>query len=1108
MTDPSPSVPDQPLAGLLELTPAGTIRRANGDAACLLGADPGCLPGGAFVDYLPADSPLRADLAKMARGEREVARREERISGGPGAAVWVEVSAALLTDAEGAPERISAVLGNTTARRGSEARDYYEEMFRKNTAPKLLIDPETGFIADANPAALAFYGYTIEDIRQRRIQDINQLSEEEVRTEWDKARREERRYFEFRHRLADGGIRDVKVYSGPIEIGGRQYLHSIIHDVTESRRYQQSLERYKALFDTLPVGVYRNEAGSQGYFSEVNPAMARIFGAESPEELLRHPTANLYRDPAERQRFSDDLLDRGAVHQREVALRTLDGRPIWAAITALVQDSGEGDPVFDGIVEDITERKATEQERDRLVAIIESTPDLVGMADGEGRPFYHNPAFRKLLADRVSTGSLPDSVAAFHPAWAQRKLAEEAFPRARETGIWQGETALLGPTGEEVPVSQIVLAHQDETGAVVRYSTIMRDLSPIKEAEHFNRQLLDSLTAGVFGIDVQGRFTFLNAAAVGLFGFQDEAAVLGKDSHALTHHSFPDGSPYPADACPILQVLTTGEPLGAWEDWFWCADGSAFPVEVFAAPMRDAAGNVEGAVVSFQDISERLRAEATRNQLVEVLEATPDFVSFARPDGTILYINQGGRQILGLPPSSGYWGDDVPADVQAGEIAGRWGHPDWAARRISEEGIPTAMAEGYWEGESALLDVEGHEIPMSQVIIAHRSADGEVERLSTIMRDIGDRVRLEEALREERDLVQAILEGLPGVFYLLDKRGNFTRWSRDMELVTGLDSEQLGAAHFTELFGDEDQDRIAEAIGRVFSEGEVTIEAGLRTIDGSYTPYFLSGHRVELGGAPFLTGLGLDISDRVRLESELRATNQALEHSNSELEQFAYAVSHDLQEPLRIINSYLGLLQRRYGDRLDDKAGHYIATTTEAAGRMSRMIQDLLEYSRVKRLGEDMEPVDLDEVLEEALANLQQAREEAGATMEADELPTVSGDQGQLVRLFQNLLSNAFKYRRPGVPSSIAVRLKKRDGAWELSVADNGIGIDPSQAGRVFQVFQRLHTRDEYEGTGAGLALAKRIVERHGGTIWVESAGEGQGSTFRFTLPVAEDAER
>ena len=255
----------------------------------------------------------------------------------------------------------------------------------------------------------------------------------------------------------------------------------------------------------------------------------------------------------------------------------------------------------------------------------------------------------------------------------------------------------------------------------------------------------------------------------------------------------------------------------------------------------------------------------------------------------------------------------------------------------------------------------------------------------------------------------------------------------------------------------------------------------------------------EISGA-FYTAI--DISDRKRAEEQLAQHAEQLKKSNRELEQFAYVASHDLQEPLRMVASYLQLLQRRYEDQLDEKANRFIEYAVDGAARMKRLINDLLAFSRVGTHGKPLEPTSLDAALKMALRNLELASEDAGAviTRPASALPVVLGDAGQLEQLFQNLLSNALKFCSDAAPQ-VNITLERQDGQHVIAISDNGIGIAPEHFERIFAIFQRLHSIDQYAGTGIGLAVCKKIVERHQGSIWVESK-PGEGSTFFFSLPI------
>lgn len=245
----------------------------------------------------------------------------------------------------------------------------------------------------------------------------------------------------------------------------------------------------------------------------------------------------------------------------------------------------------------------------------------------------------------------------------------------------------------------------------------------------------------------------------------------------------------------------------------------------------------------------------------------------------------------------------------------------------------------------------------------------------------------------------------------------------------------------------------------------------------------------------------------VREHRDLRRTRQALEESvaelersNADLQQFAYVASHDLQEPLRMVASYTQLLARRYKGRLDSDADEFIGYAVDGATRMQRLINDLLAYSRVKTQGKAFTPTNCDRIVDEVLDNLRALVEGSHAVVDREPLPTIMADERQLGQLFQNLVSNAIKFRGEH-PPRVHLSAERKDGAWLFSVRDNGIGIDPQYADRIFVLFQRLHNRSEYPGTGIGLAICKKVVERHGGRIWVESQ-LGKGATFYFTIPL------
>jgi light-regulated signal transduction histidine kinase (bacteriophytochrome) len=243
-----------------------------------------------------------------------------------------------------------------------------------------------------------------------------------------------------------------------------------------------------------------------------------------------------------------------------------------------------------------------------------------------------------------------------------------------------------------------------------------------------------------------------------------------------------------------------------------------------------------------------------------------------------------------------------------------------------------------------------------------------------------------------------------------------------------------------------------------------------------------------------------DITDRKQAEEALERKTEELERSNRELQMFAYVTSHDLQEPLRGIASFTQLLAKRYGKDLDSEAQEFMKFITDGTTRMQQLIHDLLAFSRVQTRGEPFSPVDINNVLEEVKVNLRVAIEETGAVLTTDPLPVITADRTQIIQVFQNLIQNAIKFRKKDETPRVHVTAERNGDEWVFSVRDNGIGIEPQYFEKIFVIFQQLHSKGEYPGTGIGLAIAKRIIERHGGRIWVESE-PGRGSTFSFTIP-------
>ena len=511
---------------------------------------------------------------------------------------------------------------------------------------------------------------------------------------------------------------------------------------------------------------------------------------------------------------------------------------------------------------------------------------------------------------------------------------------------------------------------------------------------------------------------------------------------------------------------------------------------------RDAGGTPLYEVAVYDDITARKRAEAALREGEEryrrTFELAGSGLAHVSLEGRFLRVNPRLCEMLGYTP-------DELVTLSVKDVS-------HAEDRDAADGPRARVISGELDSvrlEKRYLRKDGAVVWASVIIALERDAAGRPLYAISVLDDITARKRIEAALRDSEAMFRSTFELAASGIAHVGLDGRFLRVNRQLCGILRYREDELIGRSVKAVSHPDDRD-VTDAQRARVRAGEarsVRFEKRYLRKDGStvWVSLGVALLRDELGTPRYEIAMFDDITERKQAEAALREAHEELKRSNAELEQFAYVASHDLQEPLRMVSSYTQLLVRRYGEKLDADAKEFMGFIVDGAARMKQLIEDLLAYSRVGSKGKDFKRVELDRPLRRALANLKAALAEAGAEVTHDALPALEADEAQLAQLFQNLIGNALKFRAARAPR-IHVGVAEHPGCIEIAVRDNGIGIEPQYFERIFMVFQRLHSKGEYPGTGIGLAICKKVVERHGGQIRVEST-PGEGSAFIFTLP-------
>lgn len=668
---------------------------------------------------------------------------------------------------------------------------------------------------------------------------------------------------------------------------------------------------------------------------------------------------------------------------------------------------------------------------------------------------------------------------------------------------YQMEKRYLHKDGHLIWALLAVSAVYKSDGQVDYFISQIQDISEQKRAherlfksEALFQSAFDNSGTGMALVNVTGRYKKVNQALCNLLGYE-ASELLNMSFQDITH---PEDLVFEEAKLSLMQG--NQQPDFQREKRFLRKNGQYLWVLLSVSKVFDSEGNIDYYYNQIHDIHQRKEAELALEKSEALFRSAFDDaaigMALVSPSSQWQKVNQGLCNLLG-------YSEEVLLSKRFQDIT----HPDDLEKDVTLfEQASTGQIDSF-VFEKRFLHALGHAVWVLLNVTPVRTVRGELLYFLNQIVDISERKKAEFDLSQSELRFRTILNTITEGVVVQNQKGEIISCNPRAEVILGLSIDQMmGRSSLDPLW------RAIHEDGSAFPGDDHFAMRTLKT--GKPSSGIMGVHKPEgtlswllVNANPFTYTAQHDIENVVTSFTditELKSTAQLLkdraeklERSNRDLQDFAYVASHDLQEPLRMVSSYVQLLAKRYKDKLDDDAHEFIDFAVDGSKRMQQLINDLLEYSRVETQGESFSRVSSQEILNDVLANLRFAIQDSNALVTHDSLPFIYADRGQMIRLFQNLISNAIKFRGNQRPI-IHIALTEQTNVWQFKISDNGIGIDQENLEGIYTLFRRLHTREQYKGTGIGLAVCRRIVERHGGTIWTESE-QGKGSSFLFTLP-------
>lgn len=879
-------------------------------------------------------------------------------------------------------------------------------------------------------------------------------------------------------------------------------LTSTLRALLRLRQRPESLQR---LVESNIVGI---ATADEDHVIDANGVFLEILGY-SREEMLRGevdwmkatPPEHLSRDMT----ALEQLHTRGACDPFEKEYIRRNGARVPVLVGGVVV-AREPKLQWISFAVDLSPQKLAQQlaaaSEARFRSLAESLPNLVWEIAPSGVLLFLNRRLREFLGPNRPAGKTWAAIV--HPD--DHGLANEKWERIRS----EGETAAfeIRFCGQDGTFRWFLVHHQavrDAMGRITSWIASATDIQERREAEEALRRSSERLELaqeatdlGIWDWDPAGDRAYVSPHWRAIYGMRPDTAVSRADWWAAIH---------PDDRAAVRanedRALQSAQPVHT-EFRIVRADGSARWIENSAKAVTDAAGRPVRLVGTALDITERKRAEEAMQESEERFRALADNMSqlAAMTDNTglVLWYNRRWYEYTGLVPGA------VPSMDWSSMI-----HPEHLPRVIQRAGEGFAAGRAI-EDTFLLRGASGQYRWFLLRTVPVRDSMGQITRWVATGTDVSVQLEAQRALAESTERLRLAKDAAGLGLYDYDVVHGHVEWDERVRELWGVGASEA-ITYDTFLAGVHPKDR--EPVQRAVASALDPAGGGLyraqhRVIHrqtGEVRWILASGQAFfEQGRAVRVVGIAQDVSERMHAEQALHRQAEELARSNAELQQFAYAASHDLREPLRMVAVYTELLGREFRGQLGERGETFIAYAQQGARRMEALLRDLLFYARVSSPSEEIpaRPADSSVALDKVLVSFADRFESGRATLVRHRLPSVAAIEAHMVQLFQNLIANALKYTRDDEVPRVEIGAERHGAYWRFWVKDNGIGIDPAHQSRVFLLFQRLHATGKYTGTGVGLAICQRIVQRYGGEIWVESEGAGKGSTFCFTLPAGE----